>query len=159
MVTVADQQSLRDEIADLERRLADARSRLEPDDPIDSVSTALLTSPKHDDSPVDDLNALHALLLLADSALPLGSFAFSSGLDSYLAHHKPSNPSISQLPSFNLFLRLSLATLSSTSLPYVLAAYRSPHTIETLDNDIDASTPCTVARRASIAQGRALLSV
>jgi urease accessory protein len=28
-----------------------------------------------------------------------------------------------------------------------------------LDNDLDASTPCTVARRASVAQGRALLSV
>lgn len=28
-----------------------------------------------------------------------------------------------------------------------------------LDNDFDASTPCTVARRASIAQGRALLAV
>jgi len=28
-----------------------------------------------------------------------------------------------------------------------------------LDNDLDASTPCTVARRSSVAQGRALLSV
>ena len=28
-----------------------------------------------------------------------------------------------------------------------------------MDNDLDASTPCTVARRASVAQGRALLSV
>jgi len=99
------------------------------------------------------------LLLLADSALPLGSFAFSSGLESYLAHHKPSPPSASQLPSFNVFLRLSLSTLASTALPYVLAGYRNPENIETLDNDFDASTPCTVARRASIAQGRALLTV
>lgn len=105
------------------------------------------------------IKALHALLLLADSALPLGSFAFSSGLESYLAHHKPSPPSTSQLPSFNVFLRLSLSTLASTALPYVLAGYRSPADIETLDNDFDASTPCTVARRASIAQGRALLTV
>jgi urease accessory protein len=103
--------------------------------------------------------ALHALLLLADSALPLGSFAFSSGLESYLAHHKPSPPSASQLPSFHVFLRLSLSTLASTALPYVLAGYRSPADIETLDNDFDASTPCTVARRASVAQGRALLAV
>lgn len=103
--------------------------------------------------------ALHALLLLADSALPLGSFAFSSGLESYLAHHKPSPPSASQIASFHTFLRLSLATLASTALPYVLAGYRSPEDIETLDNDFDASTPCTVARRASIAQGRALLTV
>jgi urease accessory protein len=99
------------------------------------------------------------LLLLADSALPLGSFAFSSGLESYLAHHKPSPPSASQLPAFNIFLRLSLSTLASTALPYVLAGYRTPWEIETLDNDLDASTPCTVARRASIAQGRALLAV
>lgn len=41
----------------------------------------------------------------------------------------------------------------------MLAGYRNPEEIETLDNDFDASTPCTVARRASIAQGRALLAV
>jgi urease accessory protein len=41
----------------------------------------------------------------------------------------------------------------------VLAGYRKPWQIETLDNDFDASTPCTVARRASVAQGRALLAV
>lgn len=99
------------------------------------------------------------MLLLADSALPLGSFAFSSGLESYLAHHKPSHPSASQLPAFDIFLRLSLSTLASTALPYVLAGYRRPTDAETLDNDFDASTPCTVARRASIAQGRALLTV
>ena len=40
-----------------------------------------------------------------------------------------------------------------------MTAYRNPDAIETLDNDFDASTPCTVARRASIAQGRALLAV
>lgn len=41
----------------------------------------------------------------------------------------------------------------------MLAGYRTPHGLDTLDNDFDASTPCTVARRASIAQGRALLAV
>jgi urease accessory protein len=91
--------------------------------------------------------------------LPLGSFAFSSGLESYLAHHKPSPASASQLPAFHTFLRLSLSTLASTALPYVLAGYRTPWELETLDNDFDASTPCTVARRASVAQGRALLAV
>jgi hypothetical protein len=34
---------------------------------------------------------------------------------------------------------------------------RQPSTLDTLDNDIDASTPCIVAQRASIAQGRALI--
>ncbi|KAH6293518.1 hypothetical protein HBI39_174890 [Parastagonospora nodorum] len=142
-----DQQSLKDEIADLERRLRHAKAQLNDDSAASSFS-----------SPTQDA-ALHALLLLADSALPLGSFAFSSGLESYLAHHKLSPPSASQLPSFHTFLRLSLSTLASTALPYVLAGYRTPWEIETLDNDLDASTPCTVARRASVAQGRALLAV
>ncbi|KAF2623984.1 hypothetical protein BU25DRAFT_461485 [Macroventuria anomochaeta] len=141
------QQSLQDKIADLERRLRDAKAQLNQHHGV---------APPHT---TDNGAALHALLLLSDSALPLGSFAFSSGLESYLAHHKLSPPSASQLPLFNTFLRLSLSTLASTALPYVLAGYRNPEEIETLDNDFDASTPCTVARRASIAQGRALLAV
>ncbi|KAF2490441.1 hypothetical protein BU16DRAFT_470173 [Lophium mytilinum] len=141
-----DQQSLQNEIASLERKLRDAKARLTTDAPL-APST-----------PANDV-ALHALLLLSDSALPLGSFAFSSGLESYLAHHRPSPPTASQVPSFHTFLRLSLSTLASTALPYVLAAYREPEKIETLDNDFDASTPCTVARRASVTQGRALLAI
>ncbi|KAI0581097.1 urease accessory protein [Pyrenophora tritici-repentis] len=143
---------VRDEVAELERRLRDAKARLSPEcrDATSTPSSAVTG---------DATAALHALLLLSDSALPLGSFAFSSGLESYLAHHKPSPPSASQVPAFNTFLCLSLSTLASTSLPYVLAGYRNPGDIETLDNDFDASTPCTVARRASIAQGRALLAV
>lgn len=102
---------------------------------------------------------VHALLLLSDSALPLGSFAYSSGLESYIAHNKPLPPSVTPSASFRRFLKLSIASLASTSLPYVLAAYRRPETLEDLDNDLDASTPCTVAQRASLAQGRALLGV
>ncbi|KAF2756081.1 hypothetical protein EJ05DRAFT_512642 [Pseudovirgaria hyperparasitica] len=106
-----------------------------------------------------NFTALHSLVLLADSALPLGSFAFSSGLESYLAHRTNKSSSGSNGAAFHSFLRLSLSTLASTALPYVFTAYRRPSRLEDLDNDIDASTPCTVARRASIAQGRALLSV
>ena len=96
------------------------------------------------------------LLLLSDSALPLGSFAFSSGLESYLAHHTVSS---AQSPPILPFLTLSIASIASTTLPYVVAAYKGPERLQILDNDIDASTPCTVARRASIAQGKALLGV
>lgn len=159
-----DQQALHDEVADLERRLHDAKARLNPHGIVATPPSPLSETgqiPRHlpTAASIDHDAALHALLLLADSALPLGSFAFSSGLESYLAHHKPVSPAASQLPAFDTFLRLSLSTLASTSLPYVLAAYRDPDQIETLDNDFDASTPCTVARRASIAQGRALLAV
>ena len=157
------QQSLHDEIADLERRLHDAKAQLNHQQGVSTSPTSDNGTGSSPDAPMlqltDVVLALHALLLLSDSALPLGSFAFSSGLESYLAHHKLSSPSASRLPLFNTFLRLSLSTLASTALPYVLAGYRNPEDIETLDNDIDASTPCTVARRASIAQGRALLAV
>ena len=102
--------------------------------------------------------SLHALLLLSDSALPLGSFAFSSGLESFLGHHKyPSNNA--KLQAFDSFLEQSISNVASTALPYVLTGYTEPEELENLDNDFDASTPCTVARRASIGQGRALLAI
>ncbi|KAK4501332.1 hypothetical protein PRZ48_007140 [Zasmidium cellare] len=108
--------------------------------------------------------SLHALLLLSDSQLPLGSFAFSSGLESFLGHKKLSNTHLSSSASAKVaalqgFLEQSVANVSSTALPYVLAAYRNPETLEDLDNDFDASTPCTVARRASITQGKALITL
>ncbi|EGC48384.1 urease accessory protein UreF [Histoplasma capsulatum var. duboisii H88] len=152
--------SIQEEIYDLERRLEDAKQRL------NRAQEAL--SPTESLSPPGPgcLSIPHALLLLSDSALPLGAFAYSSGLESYLAHNKqsqsqsqsPSQHRTSQIESFHLFLSFSLASLASTTLPYVLTAHRQPDQLETLDNDLDASTPCTVTRRASIAQGLALLS-
>ncbi|KAF2160732.1 hypothetical protein M409DRAFT_59758 [Zasmidium cellare ATCC 36951] len=108
--------------------------------------------------------SLHALLLLSDSQLPLGSFAFSSGLESFLGHKKLSNTHLSssasaRIAAFQGFLEQSVANVSSTALPYVLAAHRKPETLQDLDNDFDASTPCTVARRASITQGKALIAL
>jgi urease accessory protein len=155
-------EALRSEIAALEERLLAANLRLasEEDGAARDVPPCSLDALA--------TNSLHTLLLLSDSALPLGSFAFSSGLESYLAHHKlkcaptssgPAHANPSQLTAFHTFLSLSLQSLSSTALPYVLAAYREPERIDELDNDFDASTICTVARRASVAQGRALLSV
>ncbi|KAK3202178.1 hypothetical protein GRF29_161g422979 [Pseudopithomyces chartarum] len=140
MLVPSDQQHLQDEIADLEQRLQAAKSRLNPSST--HVTPSPTSSAPDADASTSTSAALHALLLLADSALPLGSFAFSSGLESYLAHHRPRAPSASQLPSFSTFLRLSLSTLASTSLPYVLAGYRRPGDIQALDNDFDASTPC-----------------
>ncbi|KAL2002529.1 hypothetical protein VTN02DRAFT_6616 [Thermoascus thermophilus] len=149
-----DRQDLENEIADLEQRLQDARSRLNRH----STSQDEKCTPHlRNDPPC--YPSLHSLLLLSDSALPLGSFAYSSGLESYIAHHKPLPPSTTPVSSFHRFLKLSIASVSSTTLPYVLTAYRRPEELETLDNDLDASTPCTVARRASVAQGRALLGV
>lgn len=92
------------------------------------------------------------MLLLSDSALPVGSFAFSSGLESFLAHSP-------RHTTFSSFLPLSLTSFASTTLPFVLAAHRDPTAIASLDDQLDAAIVCTVGRRASTAQGRALLSI
>jgi len=162
-----EQQALQEEIARLEQKLHDAKQKLGPQgngykqNGLPSIET-------HPTADVLATSSLHTLLLLSDSALPLGSFAFSSGLESYLAHEKGKyipngaprdGPAPSQYTLLQRFLDLSLQSLASTALPYVLAAHRDPMRLEGLDNDFDASTPCTVARRASVAQGRALLSV
>ncbi|KAK5009071.1 hypothetical protein LTR16_005512, partial [Cryomyces antarcticus] len=160
------QQALHDEIADLELRLRHARSLL-------TLPPAPLSAPPLLDLPTPTHSSLHALLLLADSALPLGSFAFSSGLESYIAHHKPPscppsttsssstpvNAAAHQLAAFHTFLHLSLANLGSAALPYVLAAYRDPGSVGELDEEFDATVACAVARRASVSQGRALVGV
>lgn len=136
--------ALNAEIADLEARLSLARSRLP--DPAPSAPPPL---------PPD--SASHLLLLLADSALPLGSFAFSSGLESFIAHQRTPRPS--SRSSVSRFLQLSLHSLSTSTLPFVIAAHTQPSTSTHLDDVFDASTTCSVARRASISQGRALASV
>ena len=41
----------------------------------------------------------------------------------------------------------------------MLAAHRQPVRLAALDDDLDAATVCAVARRASVAQGRALLGL
>ncbi|TVY87852.1 putative urease accessory protein UreF-like [Lachnellula willkommii] len=145
-------QTIQHEIADLERRLVDAKARLNGrrattnEDALSSVPNVL---PSH--GPLTT-SSHHFFLLLSDSALPLGSFAFSSGLESYLAHTRPAS-------SFPAFLNFSLASYASTTLPFVLAAHRNPIDLVELDDTLDAAIMCTVGRRASVAQGRALLSI
>ena len=102
--------------------------------------------------------AFHSTLLLSDSALPLGSFAFSSGLESFLAH-EPQHPHSRGLPRFQRFLSLSVTSLKSTAIPYLRAAFCEPRDLARLDNDFDASTTCKVAKRASVAQGKALVAL
>ncbi|KAI1776171.1 hypothetical protein F4818DRAFT_413279 [Hypoxylon cercidicola] len=145
------QEALENEIADLELRLQNARDRL---------AAASKTGPGS--IPAAPPSAHHYLLLLSDSALPLGSFAFSSGLESFLAHTRQRQRSASASASaFPAFLPLSLSSYASTTLPFVLAAHRdpSPAAVAALDDAQDAAVVCTVGRRASVAQGRALLSI
>lgn len=147
------------EIADLEARLEAAKARLnEQRYPIngDKQSDDPGRLARSKDSSLVATTQLHNILLLADSALPLGSFAFSSGLESFLAHtpkHKHTSASLDR------FLTLSLASYAGLTLPFVVSGYQHPEQLEDLDNDLDASTSCVVAKRASIKQGRALLGL
>ncbi|KAK6216203.1 eukaryotic translation initiation factor 2-alpha kinase [Pestalotiopsis sp. IQ-011] len=154
------QESLQNEIAELEARLREARQRLSSQSADATQSPAKLTLAHRNGAPppigpiVNSAasSAHHYLLLLSDSALPLGSFAFSSGLESYKTHG-------GQASSFQTFLPLSLSAYASTTLPFVLAAHRDPSATAALDDAHDAAVICTVGRRASVAQGRALLGV
>ncbi|KAK4204328.1 hypothetical protein QBC40DRAFT_165076 [Triangularia verruculosa] len=149
---------LENEIAELERKLATAKAKLSPHNPL------RCRQPPKDASPEQPLStpnlSHHYHLLLSDSALPLGSFAFSSGLESYLAHGHKSDP-YHPHTSFAAFLPLSISSYASTTLPFVLSAHRDPSlsNLVSLDDTQDASIICTVGRRASIAQGRALLGI
>ncbi|EEH41278.1 urease accessory protein UreF [Paracoccidioides lutzii Pb01] len=151
--------SIQEEVDRLECQLKDAKQRL---DEVNGIPTPARSSSQ---PAIPPLTIPHSLLLLSDSALPLGSFAYSSGLESFLAHTKTQSQqrnttsSPSSTTSFHQFLSLSLSSIASTTLPYLLAAHRDPRQLQTLDNDLDASTTCTVARRASVAQGLALLGV
>lgn len=125
--------------------------------------------PSPDNHSVNDHNnGLHSLLLLADSALPLSAFAFSSGLESYLSHHSHSSPTAvfqpggradPKLALFLPFLTQSLAAAARAGLPFVLAAHDRPADLQCWDDTCDAATLCPVARRQSVEQGKALLAV
>ena len=117
----------------------------------------------------------YLLLLLSDANLPTGSFVASAGLESTAGHalfHIPGPPGSDILA----FLRSSVDTYARSALPFardahrVVAAYASGETPETeldtalaaltrLDALYDASTLNHVARRASCAQGAALLTL
>ncbi|ATY62872.1 Urease accessory [Cordyceps militaris] len=152
---ITDPDAIEEEIVQLEAQLQAARRRLHAKRQSPDGSSTQLLPVIRIPPPVSSGGTFstHFLLLLADSALPVGSFAFSSGLESFLAHspqrHAP----------FSSFLPLSLSSFSSTTLPFVLAAHRTPAAIASLDDQLDAAIVCTVGRRASTAQGRALLSI
>ena len=154
-----DEQTVEDETARLDRQLCAARAKL-TEKANANVSSHSFTPSTHDLSPPPNVSLPnHSLLLLSDSALPLGSFAFSSGLESYLAHHPTAKGNPSCLDNFCLFLALTLTSLATTTLPYLIVAHKAPENLQDLDAELDACTLCPVARRASVAQGKALLTL
>ena len=148
-------EQLRQRIAHLETELSSARSLLQ-----DELANGAPPAGSHAPllPPFTTLRLPnHPLLLLSDTALPLGSFAFSSGLESYLAHHPPRHAiAPTTLPTF---MHMSLMSLASSTLPYLLAVCGDPDLAARLDDELDACLLCPVARRASVAQGKGLVTV
>lgn len=93
---------------------------------------------------------------LLDSILPTGGFAHSSGLEAAFQAHMISGPE--DLQTYVLHV---LENTGSLLLPFVYSANMSP-TLETwhkLDKVLDATFTNEVSRKASIAQGSALMRV
>ena len=124
---------------------------------------------------MQDDNEAYLLLVLSDANLPTGSFVASAGLESTAAHALFRLPAPSPPGSDILaFLRNAVDTYARSALPFardahrVAAAYADKQmpdldealaAISRLDALYDASTLNHVARRASCAQGAALLTL
>lgn len=122
---------------------------------------------------MDDDKETYLLLLLSDSNLPTGSFVASSGLESYVKHGFP--PSDSGSPDSTIpFIQDSLATYSRSALAFVSDAHHivagysqngernldeTLSALKALDDLYETMTLNHVAKRASKAQGVALLTV
>jgi urease accessory protein len=93
-----------------------------------------------------------ALLLLADSRLPSGAHAHSGGLEAAVAAGR-----VSDVSALDGFLRGRLASAGLVAAAFAAAACARPAMAVALDDGMDARTPSPALRRASRAQGRALL--
>ncbi len=125
----------------------------------------------------------YIMLLLSDSNLPTGSFVASSGLESYVKHGFASSSPGADVSTVN-FLRDSLGSYSRSAIPFVSDAHRAVakfachseestsagkkgdegyddilKTLTELDELYQVMTLNHVARRASMSQGVALLTL
>src|SRR5689334_165109 len=96
--------------------------------------------------------SLATLLLLADGRLPSGGHAHSSGLEAQVSAGR-----VRDVRDLAGFLRGKLATTGLVAAAFAAAACRRPAEWPSLDDGLDARTPSPALRRASRAQGRALL--
>ena len=96
--------------------------------------------------------SLATLLLRADGRLPSGGHAHSGGLEARVAAGR-----VRDVGDLDGFLRGRLATAGLVTAAFAAAACARPAEWAALDAALDARTPSPALRRASRAQGRALL--
>jgi len=126
-----------------------------------------------------DDNETYLLLILSDSSLPTGSFVASAGLESTATHAlfhaaQPTGGAGTDSSNILAFLRNSVDTYAHSALPFARDAHRisaayakreiaeldvALATLARIDALYDASALNHVARRASCAQGIALLTL
>jgi urease accessory protein len=92
------------------------------------------------------------LLVLADGRLPAGGHAHSGGLEAAVASGR-----VRDVADVAGFLRGRLATAGSVSASFSAVACARTRDWSSLDAGLDARTPSPALRRASRAQGRALM--
>jgi urease accessory protein len=95
-----------------------------------------------------------AIWQLADSAFPSGGFAHSGGLEAAWQLGE-----IQDSRSLENYLGSQLLQSGNMALPYLLAVHRGPDNFELLDQRHDAFVKNHIARKASCAQGQAILVV
>ena len=93
-----------------------------------------------------------ALLLLADGRLPAGTHAHSGGIEAAVSMRL-----VHDLATLESFLRGRLATAGLVAAAFAGAVSHRPADVAALDAELDARTPSPALRKASRAQGRALL--
>jgi len=96
--------------------------------------------------------SLATLLVLADGRLPAGGHAHSGGLEAAVSAGR-----IRDVAGLGEFLRGRLATAGLVAAAFAAAACARPERWPELDDGLDARTPSPALRKASRAQGRALL--
>ncbi|GAB2615721.1 urease accessory protein UreF [Paractinoplanes abujensis] len=96
--------------------------------------------------------SLATLLVLADGRLPSGGHAHSGGLEAQVSAGR-----VRDADAVAGFLRGKLATAGLVAAAFAAAACARPGEWAELDQGLDSRTPSPALRKASRAQGRALL--